>query len=312
MGHPMIKKLYLSLLALAAVLALGEISYAASNQPLGSSVSVTSPQRGGDATTGLYTAGSGLVDVSISGSKIVEWSSTGEAITGTLSVSGNTTLNITGSTQCIHANSSGVLSGTGSDCGSGTASLTVGSTTISAGTTTRVLFDNAGTLGEYVISGTGNVAMTTNGVFTTPNLGTPSAVNLTNATALPTSALPSNQTFRSITYVIDGGGSAITTGVKGTLVVPFACTINSATLIADQSGSIVVDIWKKAFASTLPTVANTITASDIPTLSSAVTVQDTTLTGWTTSVSANDMITYNVNSASTVTRVTIALKCTAS
>lgn len=69
------------------------------------------------------------------------------------------------------------------------ASIAVGTTTIISGTTTRVLFDNAGVLGEYTISGTGNVAMTTNAVFTTPNLGTPSAAVLTNASGLPTTAL---------------------------------------------------------------------------------------------------------------------------
>lgn len=140
---------------------------------------------------------------------------------------------------------------------------------------------------------------------------TTSATNITSGT-LPTAQLPTNQIIRSITYVIDGGGSAITTGVKGTLNVPMGCTITGATLIADQTGSIVVDIWKKAFAGTLPTIANTITASDLPTLSSAITEQDTTLTGWTTSISANDMLTYNVNSASTVTRVSVILKCNAS
>lgn len=64
-------------------------------------------------------------------------------------------------------------------------SLGVGSTVITGGTTTRVLYDNAGTLGEYAISGTGNVAMTTSPSFTTPALGTPSAAVLTNATGLP-------------------------------------------------------------------------------------------------------------------------------
>lgn len=49
--------------------------------------------------------------------------------------------------------------------------LTVGTTTITSGTTTKVLFDNAGILGEYTISGTGNVAMTNSPVFTTPILG---------------------------------------------------------------------------------------------------------------------------------------------
>lgn len=38
--------------------------------------------------------------------------------------------------------------------------LTVGTSTITSGTNTRVLYNNSGTLGEYTISGSGNVAMT--------------------------------------------------------------------------------------------------------------------------------------------------------
>lgn len=58
------------------------------------------------------------------------------------------------------------------------ASLIVGTTTISSGTTTRVLFDNGGVLGEYVISGSGNVAMTTSPSFTTPSLGVATATSV--------------------------------------------------------------------------------------------------------------------------------------
>lgn len=58
-------------------------------------------------------------------------------------------------------------------------SLIVGTTVITSGTTTRVLFDNAGVVGEYVISGTGNVAMTTSPVFTTPTLGAAVGTSLT-------------------------------------------------------------------------------------------------------------------------------------
>ncbi len=43
-----------------------------------------------------------------------------------------------------------------------------------------------GALTSLTESGTGNVCMTTNCVMTTPNLGTPSAHNLTNATSPPT------------------------------------------------------------------------------------------------------------------------------
>jgi hypothetical protein len=59
-----------------------------------------------------------------------------------------------------------------------TSGLTIGTSAITSGTTTRVLFNNAGVLGEYTISGTGNVAMTTSPVFTTPNIGAASATSI--------------------------------------------------------------------------------------------------------------------------------------
>lgn len=114
----------------------------------------------------------------------------------------------------------------------------------------------------------------------------------------------------TLTFIIDGGGSAITTGQKGHLEVPFACTINQVTMMADQSGSIVVDIWKDTYANYPPTDADSITASAVPTISAALKSQDATLTGWTTSVAAGDILAFNVDSASTVTRVTISLKVT--
>lgn len=116
--------------------------------------------------------------------------------------------------------------------------------------------------------------------------------------------------LNTLTFVIDGGGSAITTGVKGDIEVPFNCTIQQVTMLADQSGSIVVDIWKDTYANYPPTDADSITASAVPTISAATKSQDATLTGWTTSVSAGDILRYNVDSASTVTRVTVSLKVT--
>jgi len=114
----------------------------------------------------------------------------------------------------------------------------------------------------------------------------------------------------AIEYVIDGGGTALTTGVKGDLVVPFACTISGVTLLADQSGSVVVDIWKNTYANYPPTVANTITASAIPTISTATKYQDFTLSGWTKTVNAGDTLRFNVNSDTTITRVNVALQAT--
>jgi hypothetical protein len=94
------------------------------------------------------------------------------------------------------------------DATSGT-SLTVGTSTITGGTTTRVLFDNAGVVGEYVISGSGNVAMTTSPVFTTPNIG-------------------------SATGSISGNAATVTTNANLTGVIT---SVGNATSIASQTGT---------------------------------------------------------------------------
>jgi hypothetical protein len=123
----------------------------------------------------------------------------------------------------------------------------------------------------------------------------------------------SGSVIRNLGIVIDGGGSTITTGVKGFVSAPAACTITSATLLSTDasvtSGSIVIDVWKDTYANYPPTVADTITASAKPTLSSATKSQDSTLTGWTTSVSAGDILGFKVDSVTTVTRVALFLLC---
>jgi hypothetical protein len=125
-------------------------------------------------------------------------------------------------------------------------------------------------------------------------------------TVAKTSDIPSN--VITLTFVIDGGGSAITTGQKGHLEIPFACTITGWTLLADQSGSIVVDVWKDTYANFPPTVADTIAGSEKPTLSSAQKNQDLTLTTWTTAVAAGAILAFNVDSVATVTRVTLSIR----
>ena len=111
-----------------------------------------------------------------------------------------------------------------------------------------------------------------------------------------------------INFIIDGGGSAITTGIKGDVEIPYDCTIEQVTMLADVSGSAVVDLWVDTYANFPPTDADTITASAVPTISSATKSQDATLTGWTTALNQGDTLRFNVDSAATITRLTISLK----
>ena len=114
----------------------------------------------------------------------------------------------------------------------------------------------------------------------------------------------------SIVYVIDGVGSAITTGLKGFIEAPFNGSITSVRLFADVAGSIEIDIWKDTYDNYDPTVSqvgDSIVDITPPTLASAFKSQDTALDGWTTNFTKGDIFYFNVNSADTLTRVTISM-----
>jgi hypothetical protein len=123
-------------------------------------------------------------------------------------------------------------------------------------------------------------------------------------------AAPAGTAVDRIVGVFDGGGAAIAVGKKAYVSVPYACTITAARVLADQSGSIVVDVWKDAYVNYPPTDADSITASAPPTITTAVKSEDTTLTGWTTAVTAGDVLCFNVDSCTTITWATIVLTVT--
>src|SRR6185437_9686780 len=71
----------------------------------------------------------------------------------------------------------------------GASGLNVGSTAITGGTSGRIEFNNAGILGELQTNGSGNVVLSGSPTLTTPNLGAPSFITLTNGTGLPLAGL---------------------------------------------------------------------------------------------------------------------------
>jgi len=186
--------------------------------------------------------------------------------------------------------------------------------------------------------------------------------------------VPKLETPFGLELIIDGGGSEIAVNTIIYRRIPFSCEIISASLMADQCGEIVVDIWKDIWANYPPINDDSITASapltieavkvgtatattadhlidttadqfavtdigklvhnttdntyalitaynsdtdltlDTDIMESAESYEilpanseDINLVGWNKSIVANDVLAYNVDSCSRITRITIVL-----
>ena len=115
---------------------------------------------------------------------------------------------------------------------SAASAVTINTTTITGGTSGRVLYDNGGTVGELVNTGTGNNVLATSPTLVTPILGTPTSVTLTNATGLPVGGISATGTPSSTTYLRgDGSWSTVSTGL----------TINTTAITGGTTGRILYD-----------------------------------------------------------------------
>ena len=127
-----------------------------------------------------------------------------QTFSGNNTFSGTLTTNITGSTQCVQANSSGVLSGTGSACGSGSGGSAFSG--ITAGTNTSAAM-TVGSGASLATSGTGTISATSVGGVTVS--GTPSSGQVLTATS---STAAGWQTLSGGNMVYPGAGVANSTG----------------------------------------------------------------------------------------------------
>ncbi len=259
----------------------------------------------------------GYIDILYSGS-ISGATITGDTIiasnitTNNLSVTGNSNANIYflsattlsastiqssglggNGTQMVVANSSGVLSVQAIPSAGQSTNIQNGLNTYTGGTETNPTVNvSALTINTIVASGssvfTGGLSATTISGGTFYGDGS----NITGITG-------------SFGITIDGAGSVITSGIKGFFVSSDNRIITGWKILSDVSGSCSVDIWKNT---TIPTSANTITGSQIPTLNNQQINYTNNLNTWSTSVYENDILYFNVISASTLTKINLVIK----
>lgn len=109
-------------------------------------------------------------------------------------------------------------------------------------------------------------------------------------------------------FISSDGSTALTSGTTAYFVFPFTCTI-TAWNVTVNAGTATIDIWKIASGTAIPTVSNTITASATPAISTGTSIHSTTLTGWTTSVAANDVFGINLKTVATATQANLTVEC---
>lgn len=119
---------------------------------------------------------------------------------------------------------------------------------------------------------------------------------------------------KTIGMLIDGGGSVITTGVKGYVRVPVAVTLTGWTILAldGNSGAIVIDVWMDTYANFPPTNTDSITNAHEPTITaSAAKAEDTNISDWSdVTIPAGSVLGFNVDSVATFTKVLLQITCT--
>ena len=111
---------------------------------------------------------------------------------------------------------------------------------------------------------------------------------------------------RTVNYVIDSGSLPMQVGDKGKLTIDVTGVIENIRVLADQTGDIVLDIGKASFAD-YPNF-NSVTAAQRVQLSNSNKYFDDVLNNWTTTITAGDILRFDVISVNNIRRLLISLK----
>lgn len=129
----------------------------------------------------------------------------------------------------------------------GTTGLTASSSTGAVSLAGTLAVANGGT-GVTTSTGSGNVVLSTSPTLVTPALGTPSSVNLSNATSLAVAALPAGSVIQVVhsstgTQVTTSGGTPVSIGLAASITPQFSTskiliitTVNGIFINAVASG----------------------------------------------------------------------------
>lgn len=131
------------------------------------------------------------------------------------------------------------------------------------------------------------------------NVLTGTSNNYPSVTAL------NNTRIGSFGITIDGGGQTPTNGVKGYVTIPYDAVITGWDVIGNTTGNCVIDIWKS---NSFPTPSDSITGTEKPRLNTQQINRDDNLTTWNTIINKNNIIAFNLESSSVLTKINLIIK----
>jgi hypothetical protein len=111
---------------------------------------------------------------------------------------------------------------------------------------------------------------------------------------------------RTINYIVDSGSIAMIAGNKGSVTLDVSGILENIVILSDQEGDLVLDI-KKSNYSTFPTFSSIVGGTYVQ-MTNARKVRDDTLSGWTTTIVAGDILTFDVVAVNNINRFLISLK----
>lgn len=114
--------------------------------------------------------------------------------------------------------------------------------------------------------------------------------------------------FATIGCVFDGASYVLEVGRFVDVPVPYNCTIVENELLCAPSGGLTIDIWKSTYGTFPPVIAGSIVGAAPISVSSGVKSKDSTLTGWSTTLAAGDILRFIITGASVITKATAFLK----
>jgi hypothetical protein len=112
---------------------------------------------------------------------------------------------------------------------------------------------------------------------------------------------------RTIAFNIDNGSQVIPPGSKGFLTLDISGTLESWTVLSDDTGSIAIDIQKTTY-NQFPDGFSSIVGSEFPLLLNRNKNRDDDLTTWNKEITIGDVLNFRVLSCTGITKCSIFLR----